>query len=57
MIVLFSTLLFSKSGCLLELCYIYLHLLTASKEGVQYWSYLLQDDCGWRSYPIYTIHN
>ena len=35
MIVLFSTLLFSKSGCLLELCYIYLHLLTASTEGVQ----------------------
>jgi len=30
MIVLFSTLLFSKSGCLLELCYIYLHLLLAS---------------------------
>jgi hypothetical protein len=36
MIVLFSTLLFSKSGCLLELHYIFLHLLKASMEGVQY---------------------
>jgi hypothetical protein len=35
MIVLFSALLFSKSSCLLELCYIYLHLLRASTEGVQ----------------------
>jgi hypothetical protein len=35
MIVLFSTLLFSKSGCLLELCYIYLRLLTAYTEGVK----------------------
>jgi len=35
MIVLFSTLWVSKSGCLLELCYIYLHLLRASMEGVQ----------------------
>jgi len=28
MIVLLSTLLFSKSGCWLELCYIYLHYLS-----------------------------
>jgi hypothetical protein len=26
---------FSKSGCLLELCYIYLGLLTSSTVGVQ----------------------
>jgi hypothetical protein len=29
MIVLFSISLFSKSGCLLVLCHIYLHVLTA----------------------------
>jgi len=34
-VCIISTMLFSKSGCLLELCYIYLHLLTASTEGVQ----------------------
>jgi len=35
MIVLFSTLLFSNSGCLLELYFIYLHFLRASTKGVQ----------------------
>jgi hypothetical protein len=42
MIVLFS-MLFSKSGCLLEMCYIYLHLLTDSMEGVQREVLLLSD--------------
>ena len=35
MIILFSALLFSKSGCSLEMYYIYWHLLTACTEGVQ----------------------
>ena len=35
MFVLFSKLLFRKSGGLLKLCYIYLHLLLASTKGVQ----------------------
>jgi len=35
MIVLFSILLFSKSNCLLVLCYIYLHVPTASTRRMQ----------------------
>jgi hypothetical protein len=35
-VVLFSTLLFSKSVCFLELCYIYWHLLKAYTEGVHH---------------------
>jgi hypothetical protein len=35
MIVLFSILFFSKSDCVLVLCIIYLHILTASTRSVQ----------------------
>jgi len=36
LIVSFSILLFSKSDCVLVLCCIYLHILTASTRRVQY---------------------
>jgi len=36
MIVLYSILLFSKSDCLLVLCYIYLHVLRPSTRRVHW---------------------